>query len=137
MSDPIEYNTFTHMLIEHAPYIIMGAISIVGATVIVLKQMGVLIFSKKDRIHEDCKHCSNNGDLLTPKKDKCTSHDELHDKQTKMLSQQEINTKALENGKAEFKIIKDDITELKVGVGILLDRSGGRPPNTLTSIKDM
>lgn len=127
MAEPLEYSTFGKMMMDHAPYILMGGVSIIGLTMLILRKAGVLFFGDEKKQHEDCKHCSHNGDLLTSKKEKCTSHDELHEKQTAMLAQQKLNTAQLRNGKKEFKVIKDDITELKVGVGILLDRSGGRP----------
>lgn len=120
MADPVQYETFGRMLFEHAPFLIAGAVSLVGGTILLLKKLGFASFNKEDL--NKCETCK-----LKLQPVKCTAHGELHDTQVKMLAQQKINTQQLSNGKKEFRKLQDEITELKVGVGVLLDRSGGRP----------
>lgn len=132
MAQPIEYSTFGKMMIDHAPFIVIGAVSIIGLTMLILRKAGLLILNKEKPNHEACKHCdlANNNNKIV----KCESHealcstvDKMDARQKLMKQQQDSHTSALKNGKQEFKDIKDHIANLRVGVAVLLERSGGAP----------
>lgn len=141
MTEPIEYSNIGHMLANHAPYLIVGAISLIGATMIILRKAGVLIFEKEIKAKEkDCNHCGIDKKVVMGKDEEafpffqCPAHPgieeaqaEFHTNQIEMLAQQKTNTTQLLNGKKQFEKMRSEITDLKVGVGVLLDRSGGRP----------
>lgn len=136
MTQPIQYETFGHMIFDHLPYLIAGAVSIVGMTILILRKVGILIF-KHEKEEGLCKHCEvykNNG---KGNKDvrviKCDTHDllagavkDIEDRQNTMIQRQDDHQQALRNGKKEFKQIQDNIANLRVGVAVLLERTGGR-----------
>lgn len=121
------------MLFDHLPFIIAGAVSIVGMTILVLRKVGVLIF-RKEKEEGLCKHCevfqNDNGNEV--KVVKCDTHDllassvkDIEDRQSLMLQRQEDHQQALRNGKKEFKDIQRRLSNLRVGVAVLIERSGG------------
>lgn len=130
MPDPqsIHYETFGKMILDHSPYLIAGALALIGLTTMIWKKLGFLDFDK-DKTASQCDDCEvlkrledgKDGDV-----GKCPAHEALHDQQVRMLAQQKVNTDALNNGKKQFRRLHDELTEVKVGIGILLDRTGGR-----------
>ena len=125
MADPIEYNNLGHMLANHLPYIVMGVVSIIGATMIVLNKMGILVFDKDKIRPDDCQHCVKDKDGHILPKVNCINHEEMKENQIKMLTQQQNNTAALRNGKKEFKEIKESLSVVRVDVATLLTRTEG------------
>lgn len=136
MAQPMQYETFGKMLIDHLPYLIAGGLSIIGITVGVLKKLGFVSFDSKEE-DEVCKHCSikngnNNGEGVVSQV-KCDSHESLCDTvkamrmtQMKMEQQQKVNIAALTNGKDEFRRLHMRLSDLRVGVAVLLDRAGAK-----------
>jgi len=51
----------------------------------------------------------------------------MKDIQTQNIEKHKNHESALKKGEQDFHEIRLEISELKVGVGILLDRTGGRP----------
>lgn len=133
MAESIQYSTFGRMMIDHAPYLVAGAVSIIGITMVILRKAGVLFFGSEKKAHEDCKHCEKNGDNNNnAPKIKCDSHETLCDvvdkidkRQAQMFATQDSHGKALANGKKEFRAIQEKIGNLRVGIAVLLERSGG------------
>ena len=104
------------MQLEPTSEAIVGTATIIGAAVMVLKKMGLVKIGKP----EEAKPCP------------------LHNKMTELVDTMKLtqsgNIQRLENhddglqeGKNNFKKIDEEITLLRIGVGVLLDRSGGRP----------
>jgi hypothetical protein len=135
----------THILVAHGPYIIAGAVALIGAVILILHRMGILIFNRETRerlASGVCQHCSlTNGNGGNSNKNgqppivRCESHDELCGMVKKSYTEQkvlavEVKTQAaaLAEGKLEFKKLNDRIADLRVGVAVLLERSGGTPP---------
>lgn len=136
MTQPIQYETFGKMMFDHLPYILIGVVSLIGMTMLLLRKLGLLIFKhEKGDKGEICKHCEifkdNGGSEV--KVLKCDTHDllsnavkDIERRQNLMLQRQEGHRDALKNGKKEFKQIQDNIANLRVGVAVLLERSGGK-----------
>lgn len=149
MAEPIQYETFTQMMLDHAPFVIAGAISLIGMTMLILKKLGYLVLNKDDREkNEVCKHCSIvNGSEESSKvidelkrQIKCDHHESLCDTvktiratQIKMEQQQQTNISKLNNGKDEFdklhsriSAMNDKVTDLRIGIAVLLNKSGAK-----------
>ena len=67
---------------------------------------------------------------------KCPLHSDLaklvadvHTTQITNLQRHAQHDTSLADGKRKFDTLQEDVAELKEGVGILMDRSGGRPRN--------
>lgn len=111
MSEPCE---FVNLITNYFPYLIVGSIALIGATIVVLWKAKLLVLKQNNNravcsSHADCVRTVTN----------------IERKQAEMAKQQQLNVDALEEGKKEFKDIKNKINSLRVGVAVLLDRSGG------------
>ena len=147
MADPVQYESFGMMMFEHAPFIIAGMVGLIGGTMLVLRKLGILVFSSEQNDMNKCDKCGYknvDSDVLSKSiKAKCDGHQELADNlaavqiaQNLMLQQQRANMTELSNGKTEFKSIQARIADLRVGVGILLDRTGSIPDQFKDVFKD-
>jgi hypothetical protein len=108
--------TFIQLVFTNLPYLIVGAVALIGATLIILKKAGLLVLKSNN---------NNNRSVCSSHMDCINSIENIERKQSEMAKQQELNMKALSEGKKEFEQIKAKINNLRVGVAILLDRSGG------------
>lgn len=90
--------------------------TLAGAT-FTLHKLGILEFSKKKEVMEPC-----------PLHDKMTTLvDTMKEQQALNCQRHEQHDKDLADGKRDFHEIREEIASLRVGVGVLLDRTGGRP----------
>ena len=101
--------------------LISGTIVTVSGAVFTLHKLGILKFEKE----KSCKV-----EQVGP----CVLHsamtslvDSINTTQKLNGQRHEQHEKALEEGKDNFSEIREDISSLRVGVGVLLDRTGGRP----------
>ena len=95
---------------------------IVGAG-LCLNKFGLLTFMRKE---VKCNETEN--------KEPCLAHSEVKAmliqlKETQILNVQRHiqHERELQIGSSKFEHIRNDISDLREGVGILMDRSGGRP----------
>ena len=96
---------------------VTGAYAAVG---VVLNKCGLLHFGKKTTaIAESCALHSDLAKLVS----------EVHTIQITNLQRHSQHDKSLAAGEKRFDTLQEDVVELKEGVGILMDRSGGRPRN--------
>lgn len=121
MADPVAINGIMKFITDYGLMMLVGLLTMVGGIVLVLKRMGILVFGQPSHPPSATYKCDCYDYLRS-------NVDDLQAAQIKMLAQQCVNTEALANGKMEFKKIKDRIDELRIGVAVLLDRSGGKPP---------
>lgn len=133
MADPAMIDkhaiSITYLIIYHGPAFIAGTVVIVGGTMLILKRLGFLVFSRNK-----LKPCADMPFTGLDRRNRCEGHevlqgtvDSIQVEQGKMVEQHRINTVALRDGKKEFKKIQDHISNLRVGVAVLLERSGGKP----------
>ena len=100
--------------------VIIGAgAGVITAAGYSLNKLGLLHFGKKEKI------------ASTP----CAVHSEFqemlnHVKTTQLINIQkyEQNRRSLEAGERKFDTLQEAVGELNEGIGILMDRTGGRPP---------
>lgn len=87
-----------------------------------LKKMGVLHFSRsRAQIKEgNAKPCEFHQDLVALVA-------KLHDVQIGNVIKHEQHINSFAVGEKKFDALQDAVSELREGVGILMDRSGGRP----------
>lgn len=124
-------NALTHLIIYHGPALLAGLVVVIGGTMLLLKKLGFLVITRssakrkcgKDGAEQERRSTAFDRRLNY----RCDHHEQLQAAQIKMIAQQKVNTDALANGKEEFKKIKDRIDYLRIGVAVLLDRSGGKP----------
>ena len=104
------------MQLEPTSEAIVGTATIIGAAVMVLKKLGFVKIGKA----EETKPCPLHGKMNE-------LVDTLKVVQTGNVQRLENHDDELQEGKNNFKKIDEEITLLRIGVGVLLDRSGGRP----------
>lgn len=90
---------------------------------------------KLDLLHFGKNFTSTSKDYLNPKQEqKCPLHDSLQVLVSKVKYTQIVNTQlhkdhaeAFKEGERKFRLLQKQVGALTEGVGILMDRSGGRP----------
>ncbi len=104
---------------EYTTEVIVGIVASIGGVILVLNRFGLIKPGRKKEIRE-VKSCPMHEGLQK-------QIVEVHDNQIKNIQLHEQHTKDLEAGWKEFKSVKKELTNLSVGIAVLLDRSGGRP----------
>lgn len=90
-------------------------------TAATLKKFGILHFGKKkDEDKDSSKPCPLHGELST-------LVGKLKETQLTNLQRHEQHERSFAVGEKKFEALQKDVGDLKEGVGILMDRSGGRP----------
>ena len=97
---------------------VTGAYAAVG---VVLNKCGLLHFGRKTP-SVTAEKCGLHNDLAKLVAD-------VHTTQVTNLQRHSQHDKSLAAGEKRFDTLQEDVVELKEGVGILMDRSGGRPRN--------
>jgi len=123
------------MINKEAVDLILYGISGTGATIVAvgvgLKKAGLLHLGRKEGL-------VRNGSSEQSKQDHshipCMFHKDMqrvlervNETQIKNVEKLEYHEKSLSAGEKRFDDFGDDISELKEGLGILMDRTGGRP----------
>lgn len=124
-----------HLLLEHFTVeTIIGALALIGIIVLALSKRGLIHFGKLINGTGDSMDKKNGGNAK-----KCPAHfdlvkrlEVLHDNQIKNIQLHEQHSGDLKAGKEEFKAtqiefnkIRADLNNLRVGIAVLLDRTGG------------
>jgi hypothetical protein len=101
--------------------LISATITAVAGATFTLHKLGVLDFTKeKVEAHEALEPCPLHAQM--------TALVDTMGTQQKLNGQRhEQHEKDLKAGKDEFHEIREEISSLRIGVGVLLDRTGGRP----------
>jgi hypothetical protein len=98
--------------------LVSATITTIAGITFALHKLGVVKFDKDEK------------KSLEP----CPLHNKMTDLVDTMKTQQSLNCqrheqheKDLKAGKDEFHELREEISSLRIGVGVLLDRTGGRP----------
>jgi hypothetical protein len=101
------------------PELVTSTIAIFAAAAFILNKFGFLQLGKHEkRLQMEPCALHNSVDTLIKG---------MKEIQTQNVDKHKNHEAALKKGESDFHEIRLDIVDLKVGVGILLDRTGGRP----------
>ena len=85
-----------------------------------LNKLGFLSFSRKEVKSDNKEPCSVHSEVKT-------TLIQIKETQISNVQRHAQHERELQAGSIKFEHISSDISDLKEGVGILMDRSGGRP----------
>lgn len=100
--------------------LVSATIALMGTAVFTLHKLGILDFSdktEKEKVMEPCLLHNKMTELV----------DTIKTQQSLNCQRHEQHEKELAEGKTDFHEIREEIASLRIGVGVLLDRTGGRP----------